>query len=271
MNRRSIAPSFNGQKDNVRYRWDNPMARPATEYISLERCLDLYPNIPFSTKISILLDVSSELTHLHAQNPPVIVGNVSKCVALTSGLKATLVEDVSGEENKILDSDSRAISEATPSHDIYQFGLLVLQISGKDPVDAADKPLVQHEKAALETMSDRQRLSKLAMSCLQPDRAMRPSADRLCSSLRQLSASCAKELSEAPERKQEDSAIFLDKSEKFTEALEAENRQLRARCKELEMENERLKKELEVLSATREENSKVSVHVHTYTHAIIHI
>eukprot|EP00731_Ephydatia_muelleri_P005038 Em0002g1214a len=230
MYRSSTAPSLIRLKDNL-HTDSSPMV---TGYICLERCLELYPNIPLSTRISILLDVSSELAHLHSQNPPITVGNITKCVMLTSGLKATLVEDASGEKNRL--SDSQGFERHTHVHDIYQFGLLILKVVGKDTLSGADNK-IQHEKG-LERHC--MHLSNLAMSCLQPDPLVRPSADTLRSTLQQLNASfcdCAKERTESKQM----NTKLIDHS-KFSAELEEENSYLRARCQDLEAENERLRK-----------------------------
>lgn len=247
MYRSSTAPSLIRLKDNL-HTDSSPMV---TGYICLERCLELYPNIPLSTRISILLDVSSELAHLHSQNPPITVGNITKCVMLTSGLKATLVEDASGEKNRL--SDSQGFERHTHVHDIYQFGLLILKVVGKDTLSGADNK-IQHEKG-LERHC--MHLSNLAMSCLQPDPLVRPSADTLRSTLQQLNASfcdCAKERTESKQM----NTKLIDHS-KFSAELEEENSYLRARCQDLEAENERLRKMCdELICAQRDQKPNVS-------------
>ena len=44
------------------------------EYIHMDlaKCLDTHPDIPLPLKLSILLDVSYGLLHLHSQTPPII-------------------------------------------------------------------------------------------------------------------------------------------------------------------------------------------------------
>lgn len=254
MNRSSTVPSLTGLKDSIGYGWEAPLAK---EYISLERCLDQYPNIPLSTRISILLDVSSELAHLHGQNPPITVGKISACVnvtAVTPGLKATIIEEVRSSEDNSMPPGS------TPSNDIYQFGLLILHVAGKDPTSGPDsRAQLEKESEALCAWS-RRCLFNLAMSCLQPDPATRPSANELRSTLRQLSASCGKEHPvEALELEQQEDCQQVVGNSKLAQALDEENQQLRARCKELEAEIERLRKAYEgLLFSTREPKLSVS-------------
>ena len=149
------------------------------------------------------------------------------------------------------DSDSHGFEGHTHVHDIYQFGLLILKVVGKDTLSGADNKM-QHEKG-LEGMH----LSNLAMSCLQPDPLVRPSADTLRCTLQQLNAAfcdCAKERTES---KQMNTKLF-DHS-KFSAELEEENSYLRARCQDLEAENERLRKKCdELVCAQRDQKTNVS-------------
>lgn len=253
MYRSSTSPCLFGIKDNSGTLADSPSI--STDCISLERCLELYPNIPFSTKISILLEVSGELAHLHAQNPPITVGNVTKCVMLTTGLKATLVEDVTAEGYD-MSHPKGSVGESTPSHDIYHFGHLILNLIGKDPLNRTDNK-DQDEKES-DALYNRHCLSNLAMSCLQPVPSMRPSAVKLRSTLRQLSALHGSEGNESgadstPDVRKDAKAIDATK---LTTELEEENRYLRARCQELEAENETLRKSYEQLCLTKGDKQK---------------
>ena len=266
MNRSCTAQSLIRHKDYL-HMDSSPII---TDYISLERCLELHPNIPLSTRLSILLDVSSELAHSHSQNPPIAVGDITKCVMLTSGLKATLVEDASGEKNRL--SDSSGFVEPTPDHDIYHFGLLILKIVGSDPLNRADNKT--HDEKGTESLCSNhyKHLFNLAVSCLQPDLLIRPSADNLRSTLRQLSTTsceCAKERNKFHLESKETYPKNIDHS-KFSAELEEEITYLRARCQDLEAENERLRKTCdELICAQKDQKSNVSfIHNHMYSACI---
>jgi len=61
--------------------------------MDLEKCLEKYPNLPLPIKISVLLDVSYGLLHLHSQKPPIIHRDLTAAnILLTSDMKAKIAD-----------------------------------------------------------------------------------------------------------------------------------------------------------------------------------
>ena len=62
-------------------------------HIDLEKCLKTCPNITLALKISILLDVSYGLLHLHSQTPPIIHRDLTPAnILLTEGMQAKIAD-----------------------------------------------------------------------------------------------------------------------------------------------------------------------------------
>ncbi|KAL5505594.1 hypothetical protein EMCRGX_G007056 [Ephydatia muelleri] len=62
-------------------------------HMDLAKCLDTHPDIPLQLKLSILLDVSYGLLHLHSQTPPIIHRDLTAAnVLLTEGLRAKIAD-----------------------------------------------------------------------------------------------------------------------------------------------------------------------------------
>ena len=62
-------------------------------HMDLGKCVESYPNLPLLLKISILLDVSYGLLHLHSQTPPIIHRDLSAAnVLLTAGMRAKIAD-----------------------------------------------------------------------------------------------------------------------------------------------------------------------------------
>ena len=184
--------------------------------MDLDKCLQQYPNIPLPTKISILLDVSYGLLHLHSQMPPIIHRDLTASNILqTYDMKAKIADlGVS----KILDlhplhgasqtAGPGAIAymppealKRVPSYDTklddFSFGVVALYVANQEfpmpeergTVEALQKQETHIEKRRewVDRVGKSHPLYKLITSCLQdlPDR--RPTTSEINKSLKQLS------------------------------------------------------------------------------------
>eukprot|EP00731_Ephydatia_muelleri_P005154 Em0002g1330a len=62
-------------------------------HMDLDKCLDTHPDIPLPLKLSILLDMSYGLRHLHSQTPSIIHRDLTAAnVLLTEGLRAKIAD-----------------------------------------------------------------------------------------------------------------------------------------------------------------------------------
>ena len=184
--------------------------------MDLEKCLKLYPNLPLSTIISILLDVSYGLLHLHSQMPPIIHRDLTAAnILLTCDMKAKLADlGVSKilELNPLLASAQSALPgtlaymppEALvekPRYDtkldVFSFGVVALYAAIKEfplmyenvSVEAVQNREIQIEKRRvwIRQMGVDHCLHGLVIQCLKDDPAERPSTHNINAMLKQLS------------------------------------------------------------------------------------
>jgi len=184
--------------------------------MDLERCLQQYPNLPLPIKISILLDVSYGLLHLHSQKPPIIHRDLTAAnILLTSDMKAKIADlGVS----KILDlhllqgASQTAVPGAlgymppealklVPAYDTklddFSFGVVALYVANQEfpmPEEHVTVEAVQKQETHIEKRREwvnqvgkSHPLYKLITTCLQdvPDR--RPATSQINGALKQLS------------------------------------------------------------------------------------
>ena len=87
--------------------------------MDLAKCLDTHPDIPLPLKLSILLDVSYGLLHLHSQTPPIIHRDLTAAnVLLTEGLRAKIA-DLGVSKIFDLQQIQRATHTAAPGAHAY--------------------------------------------------------------------------------------------------------------------------------------------------------
>ena len=184
--------------------------------MDLEKCLHQYPNLPLPLKISVLLDVSYGLLHLHSQMPPIIHRDLTAAnILLTSDMKAKIADlGVS----KILDlhplhgasqtAGPGALAYMPPEAlkrvpvydtklDDFSFGVVALYVANQEfPMPEENVTLEAFQKQ--ETQIDKRRecvnrvgkshpLHELITSCLQDVPDKRPTTSQINANLMQLS------------------------------------------------------------------------------------
>ncbi|KAL5505750.1 hypothetical protein EMCRGX_G007241 [Ephydatia muelleri] len=88
-------------------------------HMDLAKFLKTHPDIPLPLKLSILLDVSYGLLHLHSQTPPIIYCDLTAAnVLLTEGLRAKIV-DLGVSKIFILQQIQQAPQTAAPGTQAY--------------------------------------------------------------------------------------------------------------------------------------------------------
>ena len=184
--------------------------------MDLERCLHQYPNLPLSIKISILLDVSYGLLHLHSQTPPIIHRDLTAAnILLTSDMRAKIADlGVS----KILDLHPLHEASQTagpgafaymppealklvPAYDTklddFSFGVVALYVANQEfpmvedrgTVEAVQKKETHIEKRRewVDRVGKSHPLYELITSCLQDVPNRRPTTSQINAILKQLS------------------------------------------------------------------------------------
>ena len=184
--------------------------------MDLEKCLHQYPNLPLSIKISILLDVSYGLLHLHSQTPPIIHRDLTAAnILLTPDMRAKIADlGVS----KILDlhplhGASQTAGPGTlaymppearqlvPAYDTklddFSFGVVALYVANQEfpmpeergTAEAFQKQETQIEKRRewVDRVGKSHPLYELITSCLQDLPDKRPTTSQINANLMQLS------------------------------------------------------------------------------------
>jgi len=188
------------------------------EYLpmDLEKCLKLYANLPLSTIISILLDVSYGLLHLHSQTPPIIHRDLTAAnILVMCDMKAKIADlGVSKilELNPLLASSQSALPgtlaymppEALveePQYgtklDVFSFGVVSLYASIQEfPLVHENFSVAAFQNKELQIlkrrvwigkMGSKHCLHQLVIQCLKDDPVERPSTDSINATLKQLS------------------------------------------------------------------------------------
>ena len=180
-------------------------------HMDLQQCLKKYQNITLPIKLSILLDVSYGLLHLHALNPPVIHRDLSAAnILLTPDMKAKIA-DLGVSKVFDLQQIQRAAMELTiapgtlaymppealsekPQYDfkldIFSFGVLSLYTANQEfpivqdpliPLEIAANQ-VQHiyrRKQWIDKMGVDNPLYPVVIQCLQDSSKARPTTQQL--------------------------------------------------------------------------------------------
>ena len=187
-------------------------------HMDLGKCLECYKDIPLPIKLSILLDVSYALLHLHSQHPAIIHRDLSAANVLVTPDMTAKVADLG--MSRILDLESSVATAqkltATPGAlaymapetkrsnprygkelDIFSFGAVALfvanqefpQVYEESTVEAVEKQEIQIEwrRTWLKKIGHRHCLYTLIIECLQDRPEKRPSTSDLMQRMRQLS------------------------------------------------------------------------------------
>ena len=182
--------------------------------MDLEKCLKQYPNLPLSIKISILLDVSYGLLHLHSQTPPIIHRDLTADnILLTSDMRAKIADF---GVSKILDLHPLHGASQTagpgafaymppealkqvPAYDTklddFSFGVVALYVANQKfpmverTVEAVQKKETHIEKRRqwVDRVGKSHPLYELITSCLQDVPDKRPTTSQINAILKQLS------------------------------------------------------------------------------------
>jgi len=184
--------------------------------MDLAKCLEQYPNIPLPIKISVLLDVSYGLLHLHSQMPPIIHRDLTAAnILLTSDMKAKIADlgvskilDLHPLHGALQTAGPGALAymppealKRVPAYDTklddFSFGVVMLYVANQEFPMAEDRSTpeaVQKQETHIEKRRDwvdqvgkSHPLYELITACLQdvPDR--RPTTSEINNSLKQLS------------------------------------------------------------------------------------
>ena len=180
-------------------------------HMDLEKCVESYPNLPLPLKISILLDVSYGLLHLHSQTPPIIHRDLSAAnVLLTAGMRAKIADlGVS----KYLDAQKQTAAPGTLAYmppealkkeaayttklDNFSFGAVALYVTIQEfpevddttiTVESVQKCEIQIQKRItwIRKVGDHC-LRPLILHCLQDLPERRPTTTKVNDDLKQLS------------------------------------------------------------------------------------
>ena len=187
-------------------------------HMDLGKCLECYKDIPLPIKLSILLDVSYALLHLHSQRPAIIHRDLSAANVLVTPDMTAKVADLG--MSRILDLESSVATaqklttnpgalaymapeaqKSTPRYgtklDIFSFGAVALfvanqefpQVYEESTVEAFEKQEIQIERRRiwLKKIEHRHCLYTLIIECLQDRPEKRPSTSDLMQRMRQLS------------------------------------------------------------------------------------
>jgi len=184
--------------------------------MDLEKCLKLYANLPLSMIISILLDVSYGLLHLHSQTPPIIHRDLTAAnILVTCDMKAKIADlGVSKilELNPLLASAQSALPGALaymppealveePQYDVkldvFSFGVVSLYAAIQEfPLVHENFSVAAFQNKELQIlkrrvwigkMGSKHCLHQLVIQCLKDDPVERPSTDNINAMLKQLS------------------------------------------------------------------------------------
>ena len=154
-------------------------------HMDLEKCVKSYPTLPLPLKISILLDVSYGLLHLHSQTPPIIHRDLSADnVLLTAGMQAKIADlGVS----KYLDTQKQTAVPGTPAYmppeaqkkeadystklDNFSFGVVVLYVTVQEFPEVGDDTTITVESVQKQETQIQKRITwirKVGDHCLRP-------------------------------------------------------------------------------------------------------
>ena len=183
--------------------------------IDLEKALTKHPNIPLSTKLHLLLNVSYGLLYLHSQTPPIIHRDLTAPnVLLSADLSWAKIADLG--VSKILDVDPQELARQTkcpgalaymapealmpnPVYDerldVFSFGQLTLFTVnqefpqpyelGPDSHSAVKKEKAQicKRRIAIDKMGESHCLYKIVTQCLHDNAKKRPTTVSINASL----------------------------------------------------------------------------------------
>lgn len=172
--------------------YENKMARPSVltmvmekMHCSLSSLLETESKIPNSTKLSILLDVSSGLKYLHGQDSPIVHGYLSSSnILLTAEHKAKisdigLAQLVTGADKKakcqsFIAPEVQKSSNYDSPADVFSYGAVMLhtitqQLPTMEPLAKQPKQLYYHCRPQINQIADDaffKQLTELVKSCL---------------------------------------------------------------------------------------------------------
>ena len=184
--------------------------------MDLEKCLHQYPNLPLSIKISILLDVSYGLLHLHSQMPPIIHRDLTAAnILLTSDMRAKVADlgvskilDLHPLHGASLTAGPGALAYMPPEArqvvpvydtklDDFSFGVVALYVANQEfpkPEDRSTAEAFQNQETHIEKrrqwvdrVGKSHPLYELITSCLQDVPDKRPTTSQINATLKQLS------------------------------------------------------------------------------------
>ena len=225
-------------------------------YMDLETCLRTYPATPLSVRISILLDVACGVLYLHAQNPSIILCNLTpKSIHVTSDMKGTLTDlneaiTVGGKVPNTLPAYCQAPEcKAHPPRiqrrtDIFHLGMLALRLftTGFEKSGSVEQP------SESELLKSESSLLILVSSFLQECPELRPRANNACKRLREIAAKHPKEFSDVLQLYSEQCKMVQCMA--LIGSAEADSTELVLRCHALEQEKSQL---VATVTALREE------------------
>ena len=180
-------------------------------HMDLEDCLETYHDIPLPLKLSILLDASYGLLHLHSQTPPIIHRDLSAANILLSASMTAKIADLG--VSKYLDAQKQTEAPGAyaymppeavnpePSYDTkldnFSFGTVTLYVATQEfpkvddnsiTVEAVQNHEMQIQKRIIwiQKMGDHC-LCPLILQCLQDLPKKRPTTAKINEDLKQLS------------------------------------------------------------------------------------
>ena len=185
-------------------------------HMDLAKCLDTHPDIPLPLKLSILLDVSYGLLHLHSQTQPIIHRDLTAAnVLLTEGLKAKIA-DLGVSKISYIQHIQQALHTAAPGTqaymppealsptpqygtklDVFSFGVLSLYTANQEFPSVHEPPMtttvvrnkevqIFKRKHWIDKMGVDHPLYHLVVQCLQDNSDQRPSTKELSDMLTDL-------------------------------------------------------------------------------------
>ena len=178
-------------------------------YVDLDKCLAENPGIPAPIKVSILLDTSYGLLHLHSQDPPIVHRDLNAAnILLTPDMRAKIADlgvskilnpqqlgqhkntTCPGAHGFMAPEALKPNPDYTTKLDCFSFGVVSLFVANQEypKVDEtaitssstkAGKIQLQKRKAAVRKMGEHHFLYGLVHWCLQDNPRKRASADEI--------------------------------------------------------------------------------------------
>ena len=185
-------------------------------YMDLDKCLAENPGIPAPIKVSILLDTSYGLLHLHSQDPPIVHRDLNAAnILLTPDMRAKIADlgvskilnpqqlgqhkntTCPGAHGFMAPEALKPHPDYTTKLDCFSFGIVSLYVANQEYPNVDETSIttastkagtiqLQKRNEAVKKMGEKHFLSGLIRWCMQDNPSKRASAEQINTSLKDL-------------------------------------------------------------------------------------